>query len=685
MAEAMDLEPVKGLELLEALEAGNLVEELENPVDSCGDILALLSEAEQSMDKWKKKYELALKLAKLEPETEKKTFPFRNASTVMMPFIMEAMLDFHSRTVPELVWSKNVVSMATYGEKTEGKQQRAERVGGFMNWQVKQGIPTWRKEQDKMLLALPCVGTSFKETYYDYDEQEAASDLLLADEVIFDHNCRTFDEAPEKFVRMELTRNEVIQYIRGHCEWDLEEEEIESTRDHPQPWEFVRAYCWLDIDGDGLDEPYEVIIYCEKEKIVSVRPAYDEDSITTNDDGEIVKIEMVARFTQYQFLPDPEGGPMGMGWGVLFGDLFKAMNTTVRQMIDAGTLANVAGNSGLIDQQMGSVAGRGNRQQTGPIEVKMGELTPVTTGGKPLGQSIVQFPYSGPNATLYQLTEWMLTQLRSMTASALNLDTNSQEAAMMYLARLQQGLKVPNSIVMRVYNAAAEEFSILGMINHKHFNNSKYQKVLDDEQATDMEADFDPEDCDIAPATDPSQGTDIERQQRASIILEEAKTQTSQVLNVREAYLQWLDALKIPDEEAEILAPEPSGEPPPMEQMMMANLAREAELAERDMQLKEAKQELDRMEAMLKHAKEATALGIDIDVKESQIMNAYADAMKKLWEIGVLGDDPAGTVEDFERRFIDKAGEMDSEMDLDSPDPTPTQMQMEAAEAAPTE
>ena len=57
----------------------------------------LLDEAKQTMGPWLKDYERALKLAKLEAETEKKTFPFEDASIVMMPFILETMLDFHSR------------------------------------------------------------------------------------------------------------------------------------------------------------------------------------------------------------------------------------------------------------------------------------------------------------------------------------------------------------------------------------------------------------------------------------------------------------------------------------------------------------------------------------------------------------------------------------------------------------
>jgi len=307
--------------------------------------------------------------------------------------------------------------------------------------------------------------------------------------------------------------------------------------------------------------------------------------------------------------------------------------------------------------------------QAGPVEVKMGELTPITTGGKPLAQSVVQFPYSGPNQALFNLTNWMLEQIRGMTNSALNMDSNSQEAAMMYLARLQQGLKVPNSIVMRVYNAAREEFTKIAAINFKHYSDTKYNKVLDGEQPASMRADFNPDDCDITPAIDPSQGTDIERQGRAQVILEEAKTQPQQVLNLREAYLDWLEALKVTD--LDRLAPEPSGEPDPMEKMMMANLQREAELAEREMILKEAKQEMDQLQATMEAARKGAEFGLDLDVKESEIAERYASAMLKLWEMGMAGDDPIKTVQNIETQLIDKVGAEAPPVPLDSPNPNP--------------
>jgi len=672
-----------GIQLFDQLEDGNLVDLLDDLTIGATGVatltIQLFDAAKRSMKKWLESYKNALKLAKLEPESKKKTFPFEDASTVMMPFILETMLDFHSRTVPELVWAKKVISLKTYGKPNKEKDDRARRVSVYMNYQLSETIPFWKREQDKLLLALPCVGTGYKITYFNHDEQEARSDLYTGDQIVFDHAYKTFEEAPDKFLEEEYTRNEVITRIRGDAQWKLKEDVLPLQKDHPEPFKFLRAWTWIDLDDDGFTEPYEVVIYREDDSVVSVMPVYDEEEITVNEDGKIVDVHMSGIFTQYRFLPDPEGGPMGLGWGILLGDLFEAINTDVRQLIDAGTLANLAGNSGLIDAQMTGGSGRGNRQQSGPIEVRMGELTPITTGGKTLEASIVQFPYQGPNQALFELLKYMVEQIRTMANSAINMDVNAQEAAMMYLARLQQGLKVPNSIVMRVYDAAKDEFKKLAELNFRHHSDKKYNKVIDGDEEFSMRDDFNPDDCDVRLAVDPSQGSDVERQQRSQMVLEEAKTQTEQIINVRQAYLDWGDALGIADLEALMPEPDPNAKDP-MQELMLANMQREAELADREMNIREQRLALDTQKETLRAMKEGAEVGLQFDKNEADISFVYAQTFYKLWEMGMAGADPIATVRDIEGRLIDK------QIDLPPPPkPLPSPQPAQPEEGAPTQ
>lgn len=707
--------------LVENLDAGNIVsllDELEGSewVDR-KDNTTLYSEidtayqkADESMSDWRKKYHKALALAKLIPkdsdgkEITSKDFPFQGASTAMLPYILEAMLDFHGRAVPELVWAKDIVRSRIVGgpehfpdqdippppenappeiveafqlavqemqeqreawEKQEQeKENRSERVDTFSNYQLQNDIPLWRESTDKALLSLPCVGTYYKKSYFNSDLDRICSDLKMADKIIFDiDECESFYEAENKFEKVCYSRNDLIAYIRGDQGWDIDEAELEKDKNK---FEFIEAHCWMDLDEDGIKEPYTAILSPELQKIVCVYPDYDEEGLVYNSDGQLIKIEPLQTYTQTIFLPDPEGGPMGMGWGILLGPMFTAINKTLRDNLDAGTLNVTTSNSGLIAIGVGE--GRGNRQQAGPIDIKMGQLTPVPMGGLngSLAQNVAQFPSNGPSTTLFQIMEFMVESSRRMTTAAYQVDGNPGEAASLYLARLQQALKNPNSIVMRVYGAQRKEFEKIALLNYKHHDSSYYNKVLDLGIEANMMADFNPEDCDIEMVADPSQGSDIERVGKAQTVVDQARADTAagipSPINIRQAEMDLFDALQIAN--VDELLPEPDPGPSPQEQMLMEAQQAEIQFRERDMRIKEQQAALDEFKVQSERLKEArdaalelSRLGLEADRDEAEITRTYAEALAKLVkDAGLSYDQAKAEVIGIEEDFIDAEG-----------------------------
>lgn len=686
------------IEILELLDKGNIVDEI--PDDAGTTILDNYNDAFNSMSEWMGKYEKAMRLAKLQPKENKKTFPFEGASTAMAPFILEAMIDFNARAAPELAYSDNIVKAKVYGGHTlpdvppppqdlgelqqqaqeafdearaarqeaqdridTEKEDRGARVAEYSNYQLDQLMPKWKREQDKLLLSLPCVGTMYKETYFDVGEQEARSDLCYGNEIIFDQSYPTFEDAPDKYKKLAaMTRNEVIEKIRGPEKWDIDESDLSD--DDAETYVFLKAFTWFDVDDDGLQEPYCVIVWEDKSKAVYARPLFDEDTVVVNKDKKIAKIEMVEVFTQFQFIPDPEGGPMGMGWGILLGPMFEQVNITLRSLMDAGTISNLAANSGLIADTSGP-GSRGNRAKRGPIEMALGKLTPVPMGGTGnLAQNVVQFPSSGPSETLFNLMSYMVENTRRMTDASSQVDANPNEAAALYLARLQQTLKRPNIIIMRVYNCAAKEFEKIFNLNHRHFSDEKYNRVIDEPVEYSMESDFNPEDCDIRLVADPAQGSEMERIARAEAVLQNAKTEQTPITDMRKATMDYYDVMGV--QNVDLLVPEPQG-PDPMQKMLERQQEldeaergmdaefkqRDQQLKERDQQLREADQRMKQMKSQMEAAKEARQMGIDIDVSEADIALKYAQAFKVLSEIGISA--PLETVKKIETDFINNS------------------------------
>ena len=699
--------------LVDNLDAGNLVDQLDElkgadnvkPKTNASiynETHKLYGAAKQSMANWKKRYTKALMLAKMQPsdssgnDIDSKDFPFAGASVAMLPYIFEAMLDFHGRAVPDLVWSEDLVSVKINGAKVpeleipEGappeqaqqiqaqydaqvekmekvKEDRASRVEEYSNYQITNDVPLWRDSTDKALLALPCVGTYYKKTYFNSDLKKICSDLKMADKIVFDMACESFSEAPDKFEEVTYSRNELIGYIRGDQAWDIDEDDLEDDK---HSFDFIEAHTWIDLDEDGIKEPYCAVLYPAKNKIVYLYPDYDEDLIHYSEGGALVRIEDKEVYTQTIFLPDPEGGPMGVGWGILLGPMFTAINTLLRDNIDAGTLNLTTANSGLI--AMGIGKGRGNRQQAGPIDVQMGQLTPVEMGGVQgsLQQNVLQLPFSGPSSTLFELMSFLIDSARTMTTAAYNVEAQTGEAASLYLARLQQGLKTPNSIVMRVYGAQRKEFQKIGLLNFKHHDSFKYNKVLDLPTEANMKADFNPDDCDVNLVADPSKGSDIERVGKAQNVYDIALGQMERVgrsvVDIRQASIDLMEALGTDD--VDRLAPEPPQGPSPEEQeAKQKEAAREAMLMEfenRKIAVDESKHELEKfkheaekLKQVRDSALELTKAGLQADLDESTITKNYAESLAKLVkDAGLSYGDALNQVTRIEDQFIESEG-----------------------------
>jgi len=254
-----------------------------------------------------------------------------------------------------------------------------------------------------------------------------------------------------------------------------------------------------------------------------------------------------------------------------------------------------------------------------------------------------------------------------MTNAAVNIEAQPGEAASLYLAKLQQGLKVPNSIIMRVYECARREFKKIAALNYKHFDDNKYNRVLDSDEQASMQQDFNPEDCDIRMVADPSQGSDVERVQRAQAVYDMAKTQPQQVLNYRQAQLDVLEAMKTPN--IEELAPEPDPNAvDPMQQLMMAQQAAEMEMRKEDQELRREETILKKQKMALEAAREMSKLGLQADKQEAEITNLYTQSLERLVNMGMAtGEDALGMIDQIENQFIE--GDVSGQAQTNIPSP----------------
>ena len=137
-----------------------------------------------------------------------------------------------------------------------------------------------------------------------------------------------------------------------------------------------------EIEDHGFACPYIVTICEDMNQILAIRRNWEED------DQLYKKVDY---FVQYKFLPGL--GFYGFGLIHMIGGLTKSVTAILRQLIDAGTLANLPA----------GFKARGMRIQGEDEPLQPGEFRDVDVAGATIKDSLLPLPYKEPSAVLSQL------------------------------------------------------------------------------------------------------------------------------------------------------------------------------------------------------------------------------------------------------------------------------------------
>jgi chaperonin GroES len=243
--------------------------------------------------------------------------------------------------------------------------------------------------------------------------------------------------------------------------------------DMDAPHEFLEQHRSWDLDDDGYAEPYIVTVHKESRQVVRIVARYDADGIKfSNLTHKIVKIDPIHYYTKYDFIPNPDGGIYSVGFGQLLRPINEAVNTTLNQLLDAGTLANTGG--GFI--------GKGLSMNAGAIRFVMGEYKTVNVAGGTLRDNIVPMPFPGPSPVLFNLLGMLIASGKEVAAIKDVLTGEGGSAntpATTTLAMIEQGLKVFTAIYKRVHRSLKMELNKLYRLNRVYGDEKSEYKVGD--------------------------------------------------------------------------------------------------------------------------------------------------------------------------------------------------------------
>ena len=566
-----------------------------------------------SREEWLAKNEDALKLAMM--VAEEKNYPFANAANIKYPLLSTAALQFNARSYSAIVAPDRVVKCKVRGRDPNGeKAARSERVSEFMSDQLLHEQPEWEEDTDRMLVMLPIVGSVFRKVWYDSALQRNVSRLIPPEDMVVNYRASSIHTVPRITEILRLYPYEIEERIRDgrFLEFNYKEtapqdgeEEAEKTGetatgdDDSAPHTFLEQHCLLDLDEDGYPEPYVVTVHRDTSQVVRIVANFNEDTVTIAQNGDILSIRRHDYFVHYQFLPNPDGGFYGLGFGWLLSSTNETINTTLNQLLDAGHRANMQG--GLISSVLGV------REKS--IRLEQGEWRVIQTNG-PLKDAIMPIKYGEPSSVLFNLLGLMIDMGKELASvkDVLSGEGQGKNASpTTTMALIEQGLQVFTSIYKRIHRTLKHEFSIQARLNTQYVTPERYAQFFDEpaeqQQAPQMpmqqgspemmgqmqpaamqidpQADFNSKDFDILPVSDPQSVTKMQKLAKAQLVLQ--TSQGNPLVNQQVALKRFYEAADI--ENADELITDPP-QPSPEEQAFMEAM-RDLELQEKVSQIKE--------------------------------------------------------------------------------------------------
>lgn len=516
-------------------------------------------EYKSSRKDWETAYRQGLDL--LGFKYEQRTEPFSGASGATHPVLAEAVTQFQALAYKELLPANGPVRTQILGNTTAEKEQQSQRVKDFMNYQIMDVMKEYEPEFDTMLFHLPLAGSAFKKVYYDELSQRAVSKFIPADELVVPYNASSLEDAEAivhivKMSENELRKQQVAGFYRDveltpgeQPETDIEKKERElegvSRMGSDDVFTLLEYHVNLEIEGfedigadgepTGIKLPYIVTIEESSREVLSIKRNYEVN------DPKKAKIQY---FIHFRFLPGL--GFYGFGLIHMIGGLSRTATSALRQLLDAGTLANLP--AGFKQ--------RGIRIRDDAQSIQPGEFRDVDAPGGNIKDSFMMLPFKEPSGTLLQLMG-VVVNAGQRFASIADMqvgDGNQQAAVGTTVALLERGSRTMSAIHKRIYAALKQEFQLLARV-FKLYLPQEYPYDVPGAEKTIKQADFDDK-VDILPVADPNIFSQTQRISLAQTEMQLAASNPS-IHNQYEVYKNMYEALGVKDIDQILIKPTP--------------------------------------------------------------------------------------------------------------------------------
>ena len=544
----------------------NLAEYLEDKVldPLASELMDQYNSYKETRGDWEESYREGLSL--LGFKYVNRTEPFRGASSVTHPVLAEAVTQFQAQAYKELLPADGPVRTQIMGAVDVAKEEQSKRVKDFMNYQIMDQMKEYEPEFDQMLFYLPLSGSTFKKIYYDDLLGRAVSKFIPAEDIVVPYSATSLEDAEAIIHMVKMSENDLRKqmYSGFYREVELGEAQLKEDKIKEKELELegikantsedmytvLEMHVNLDLEGyedmdqegeeTGIKLPYIVTINESTNDILSIRRNYTaEDPLKKKKDY----------FVHYKFLPGM--GFYGLGLIHMIGGLSRTATVALRQLLDAGTLANLPA----------GFKTRGVRMRDDAQPLQPGEFRDVDVPGGNIRDQFMQLPFKGPDATLLQLMGVCVSSAQRFAsiADAQVGDMNQGAAVGTTVALLERGSRVMSAIHKRLYVGLKSEFKLLSEV-FKTYLPPVYPYDVPGASREIKVQDFDDR-IDILPVADPNIYSQTQRISMAQAQLQLAQS-NPKMHNMYQAYRSMYEAFGVKNINAILPPPQP---PQPMD------------------------------------------------------------------------------------------------------------------------
>jgi hypothetical protein len=497
---------------------------------------------------WMQTYVDGLEL--LGMKIEERSEPWEGACGVYHPLLSEALVKFQSETMMSTFPAAGPVKTQIVGKETPAKKEASVRVQEDMNYQLTDVMQEYRPEHERMLWGLGLSGNAFKKIYYDPHLGRQVSIYVPSDDLVVPYGASNLEAAERITHVMRKTENELrrLQVAGFYRDVDLGEpqmtmDEIEKKiaekmgfrANSDDRFKILEMNVHLDLKGyehkedgelTGIALPYIVTIEKGTQTVLGIRRNWEPDD------------EMYAprqHFVHYGYVPG--FGFYCFGLIHLIGAFAKSGTSLIRQLVDAGTLANLPG----------GFKARGLRVKGDDTPIAPGEWRDVDVPSGTIRDNLLPLPYKEPSQTLIQLLGQIIDEGRRFanTADLQISDMSGQAPVGTTLAILERTLKTMSAIQARIHYSMKQELRLLKHIIAA-YTPEEYSYEPDVGSRRAKKSDYD--NVDVIPVSDPNASTMAQKIVQYQAVLQLAQG-APQLYNLPLLHRQMLDVLGIKNAE----------------------------------------------------------------------------------------------------------------------------------------